>query len=92
MKISVNYNYLDNDLPKVVTAKHINNYVLDIQFSNGERKEVNFENFLEKSLHPAIKKYLDKEKFAQFEIKNGNVNWNNYDLIFPVEDLLMQKI
>ena len=93
MKITVDYNYSEtNNLPKVVNARHIDDYMLDIQFSNGETKKVNFEKFLERSRHPSIKKYLDKDKFNQFKIKNGNINWNNYDLIFPVEDLLHQRI
>jgi hypothetical protein len=93
MKITVNYNCMEgNSLPKVVNAEYINDYILDIQFSNGEIKRVNFGKFLKESLHPSIKKYLDKDKFNQFTIKNGNVNWNNYDLIFPIEDLLYQRI
>jgi hypothetical protein len=93
MKITVEYNDLENnDCPKVVNAQYKNNYVLYIQFSNGESRKVDFENFLKKSLHPSIKKYLEKDRFTQFEIKNGNVNWNNYDLIFPIEDLLFQRI
>ncbi|MDR0830860.1 MAG: DUF2442 domain-containing protein [Prevotellaceae bacterium] len=93
MKISVEYDNLQTDtLCKVVNAKHIKNYMLDIQFSNGKKNKVNFRNFLKKSQHPSIRKYLDIDKFNNFEIKNGNVNWNNYDLIFPIEDLLAQKI
>jgi len=44
------------------------------------------------SLHPSIKKYLDESKFLQYEIVDGNLNWNNYDLIFPVDDLYQGKI
>ena len=44
-------------------------------------------NFLSKSFHPSISKYLDENLFRNFEIKDGNLNWNDYDLIFPVYDL-----
>jgi hypothetical protein len=46
-----------------------------------------FQSFLESSLHPSIRKYLDEKKFTQFKIVDGNLNWNDYDLIFPIDDL-----
>ena len=94
MKISVEYSDVKNDLsmPNVVNAKYIRDYALYVEFSNGEKKEVNFGDFLKKAIHPSIKKYLDTNIFKQFKIKNGNLNWNNYDLIFPVNDLLLQRI
>jgi len=48
---------------------------------------VDFKPFLELSLHPSIKKYLEGKRFKEFKIVDGNLNWNDYDLIFPVEDL-----
>jgi hypothetical protein len=48
---------------------------------------VDFKSFLETSSHPSIKKYLDETKFKQFIILDGNLNWNDYDLIFPIADL-----
>jgi hypothetical protein len=50
-------------------------------------KLVDFKLFLESSSHPSIKKYLDETKFQQFIITDGNLNWNDYDLIFPIADL-----
>jgi hypothetical protein len=41
---------------------------------------------------PSIRQYLDENKFNQFKIVDGNVNWNDYELIFPVEDLYAGKI
>ena len=39
-----------------------------------------------------IKKYLDETLFKQFKIVDGNLNWNDYDLIFPIYDLYQGKI
>ncbi|MDP4579129.1 MAG: DUF2442 domain-containing protein, partial [Saprospiraceae bacterium] len=58
-----------------------------IFFNDGVCKLVDFKLFLENSSHPAIKKYLDEFKFKQFLILDGNLNWNDYDLIFPIADL-----
>jgi hypothetical protein len=43
-------------------------------------------------MHPSIKKYLNEQIFRQFEIIEGNLNWHDYDLIFPIETLHQGKI
>jgi len=53
---------------------------------------VDFKYFLEASQHPAVRKYLNKERFRLFSIVDGNLNWFDYDLIFPLEDLYEGKI
>jgi hypothetical protein len=63
-----------------------------ILFADGERRVVDFGPFLRRASHPAIQAYLDEERFRQFVISNGNVNWNDYDLIFPVADLYAGSI
>jgi len=47
---------------------------------------------LEASLHPSIRKYLDEAKFKDYQIVDGNLNWNDYALIFPIEDLHEGKL
>jgi len=51
-----------------------------------------FLSFLSKSLHPSIEKYLDEKQFSNFNLTDGNLNWNDYDLIFPILDLYPEKI
>ncbi|MET3981400.1 hypothetical protein ABIB62_003922 [Mucilaginibacter sp. UYP25] len=75
------------DLVQVISAKYITKYLIKIAFSDGTQKTVDFEPFLSQSFHPSISKYLNKDLFAQFEVLDGNLNWNNYDLIFPVHNL-----
>jgi len=72
---------------EVVSAKAISNYILELTFNDGVKSIVDFEPFLTNSHHPSIQKYLDLVKFKQFDIVNGNLNWNDYDLIFPLTDL-----
>lgn len=71
----------------IVSAEYIEAYELDIAFSNGEKRQVDFSSFLNSSQHPSIKKYLDTNLFQQFQIIDGNLNWNDYDMIFRVWDL-----
>jgi hypothetical protein len=72
---------------KIISAKHIYNYKIEIKFSDGNLQIIDFQEFLESSYQPAIKKYLDLDNFKQFKIIEGNLNWNDYDMIFPISDL-----
>ena len=88
MKIVVDYkeDIRINEI-KIKWAKYLSDYVIRIQFNDETEKIVDFKGFLKRSSHPAIKKYLDEQKFRDFKIVDGNLNWNDYDMIFPLEDL-----
>lgn len=76
-----------NDIIEVIAANYIGEYAISVSFTDGTIKLVDFKPFLIKSLHPSISKYLDERLFKSFVIKDGNLNWNDYDLIFPIHDL-----
>jgi len=88
MKIVQDYNInKSTDLIEVIAANYIGDYAIRILFTDGNEKVVDFKPFLTKSLHPSISRYLDESLFKQFKISNGNLNWNDYDLIFPILNL-----
>jgi Protein of unknown function (DUF2442) len=93
MKIVEEYNNdAANTVIEITDATYMENYTIKIIFNDLSEKSVDFRPFLSKSLHPSISKYLDKNLFKNFEIKDGNLNWNDYDLIFPVYDLYEENI
>ncbi|MES2589759.1 MAG: DUF2442 domain-containing protein [Bacteroidota bacterium] len=92
MKISVNYSDIDNQILKIKTVNHLKDFTLDLVFIDGSKRIIDFKPFLSKSFHPSIKKYLNLNYFLNFKIVNGNLNWNDYDLIFPIHDLYSGKI
>lgn len=92
MKIVEELNRDDSDLIEIKSALYIEDYAIRIVFNDGVNRLVDFKSFLENSYHPSIRKYLDKVKFKEFEIIDGNLNWNDYDLIFPIYDLYLGKI
>jgi hypothetical protein len=94
MRIIVDYKVSEPGLDqlKIHSAKYLADYAIRIKFSDGTEKLVDFKPFLTKSLHPSIKKYLDENKFSDFSLNDGNINWNDYDLIFPISDLYNGKI
>ncbi len=77
---------------KIKFIKHIGNYKLDITYSDGTEKVVDFEPFLQHSQHPEIKKYLNMKKFKNFTFKDGELMWGDFDLIFPIIDLYNNRI
>lgn len=76
-----------DDYVDVTAARPVAPYTLAITFSDGTERIVDFGPFLRASRHPAIRAYLDEARFAEFAIIGGNLNWHDYDLIFPVADL-----
>jgi len=87
MKISVDYNQREIKTLKVEEAKYIGDFAIRIKFNDGTEKLVDFKPFLTKSIHPSVRKYLDERLFSSFQIIDGNLNWNDYDMIFPIWDL-----
>jgi hypothetical protein len=94
MRIIVDYNDAEtvSDQLKIDSAKYLSDYAIRIKFSDGKEKLVDFKSFLSKSLHPSIKKYLDEQKFSNFSLTDGNLNWNDYEMIFPISDLYSGRI
>jgi hypothetical protein len=92
VKITKEYIDYEFDIIEITSARYIGDYAIRIFFSNGLNRLVDFKPFLEASLHPSIRKYLDENKLKDYQIIDGNLNWNDYDLIFPIEDLLEGKI
>lgn len=87
MKIVEEYSDSLEDLIEIKSARYIGDFAIRVFFSDGFNRLVDFKPFLESSLHPSIRKYLDEKKFNEYKIVGGNLNWNDYDLIFPLEDL-----
>ena len=92
MKITEEYIDYNIDFIEIKSVRYIGDYAIRIFFSDGSDKLVDFKPFLESSVHPSIRKYLDETKFKEYQIVDGNINWNDYDLIFPIEDLFIGKI
>nr|VFK58095.1 MAG: Protein of unknown function (DUF2442) [Candidatus Kentron sp. UNK]VFK68245.1 MAG: Protein of unknown function (DUF2442) [Candidatus Kentron sp. UNK] len=73
-------------------AKYIGDYKLALLFNDHTERVVDFYPFLSSSLNPLISEYLNMGKFLEFEIDGGDLEWNDYDLCFPVADLYENRI
>jgi hypothetical protein len=73
-------------------AKYIGDFAIRLTFNDGHNPLVDFKPFLEESKHTAIQKYRNEELFKNFQLKDGNLDWNDFDLCFPIEDLYKNTI
>jgi hypothetical protein len=92
VKITEEYIKYNLDYVDIKSSRYIGDFAIRIYFSDGVSKLVDFKPFLESSLHPSIRKFLDESKFKEYKIVDGNLNWNDYDMIFPIEDLYQGRI
>jgi hypothetical protein len=92
MNFQIELNQADNPIIEVTQVIQLVDYVLESKFSDGKTTRVEFKKFLEAASHPEIRKYLDSKNFSEFELKDGNVIWNDYELIFPISDLYSGEI
>ena len=80
------------DFLEIESAKYMDGYKLELKFNDGNVNVVDFEDFLKNSQHPDISKYQDKNLFKNFNIKYGDLEWGDYDLVFPISDLYEKQI
>lgn len=71
----------------IIKAQYSNDYKIKFLFSDGVEKIINFKNFLSSAKNPMTKKYLNSSLFKKFKIKYGDIEWNDYELCFPLWDL-----
>lgn len=76
----------------VKSAKHKTAHIIEIMFSDGHVECVDFSRFIFTSGHPDYDKYKSIENFVKFDIVDGNLNWDDYQMIFPVEDLYHNRV
>lgn len=77
----------EDEIVDTEEVHYVEAYQLLLQFSNGVQRLVDFGPFLMTSTNPLIRKYLDLANFKQVALADGNLQWNDYDLCFPIADL-----
>jgi hypothetical protein len=78
---------------RVVAVRPADEYRLTISFSDGAVRTVDFGPFLLRNArHPAVQEYLDPVRFGNYTIRDGDLMWGDYDLLFPIADLYRGNI
>ncbi len=76
----------------ITKAAYLKDYKIKIIFSDGVEQIIDFEKFLSTARNPMAKKYLNLRLFKKFQIKYGDLEWNDYELCFPTWDLHQGEI
>ena len=76
----------------IVRAEYAGEFKIHVWFSDGKNHVVDFEPFLMSARNPMVTQYRDLQKFKQFRIVYGNLDWNDYELCFSTEDLYNNDI
>ncbi|HIP76166.1 MAG TPA: DUF2442 domain-containing protein [Psychromonas hadalis] len=71
---------------------YLHDYILNLVFSDGKNINVNFKDFIHSSPHPDIQKYKNIEEFKNFQLDYGDLEWNDYELAFPIFDLYQNNL
>ena len=73
---------------KLINATYLNEYNIELRFSDNTVRQINFEIFLKTHSHPQFDKYKKLNNFRKFKIERGNIVWGkNWDLIFDLWEL-----
>lgn len=80
-----------NQLIAIVQAEYLGEYKIRLVFNDAKIQVIDFWHFIATSYNPDILKYKDLALFQQFSITEGDLEWNDYDLCFPIADLYENK-
>ena len=92
MKIYEQYVKYETETPRVSQASYELDFAIRLTFTDGVEKVVGFKEFIFNSPAPDMKKYRSEEYFKGFKLVSGNLNWYDYELIFPLSSLYSGKL
>jgi len=90
--LKVTIEVIDTAPPSVVSATHLKGHCLEVEFSDGSQRLINFDPFLKRFRHPDLDRYKKISEFKKFKIIDGNINWHDYNMIFEPESLYKGEI
>ena len=76
----------------LVAADYLDGYRLRLRFADGVVRLVDFGPFLAQARNPMATKYRELALFKTFRVLDGNLNWNDYEMCFPVVELYAGRI
>ena len=80
-------NATTTDYLEVTKARYVSGYKIHLSFNDGEERIVDFGPFLAKARNPDTTHYRDPKQFKSFRIREGDLVWGDYQMIFPITDL-----
>lgn len=81
-----------HDIIDIVCAEYKGDYRIELTFSDGFVREIDFERFLRSAKNQMARKYLDSQAFQSFSLDNGDLQWNDFEMCFQLENLYAGKV
>jgi hypothetical protein len=81
-----------NQTINIEKADYLEEYKIHFIYDDGKENIVDFKPFIFSSTHPEIKKYQNQNLFKGFSLNYGEIEWNDYELAFPIFDIYQGKI
>ncbi len=81
--------------PKYISvqeAEYVSGHKLRLLFNDMTERVMDFGSFLKQARNPMITKYRRLKEFKAFTLKDGDVMWGDFEMIFPVWDLYRGEI
>lgn len=72
---------------EITSARYLKDYKIKFKFNDDSETIIDFEPFLKQAKNPMLKKYLDLDKFKNFILRDGDIDWNDYELCFPIVNI-----
>ena len=66
---------------------YLGDYQLKLHFNDGKIQVIDFAHFIKSAINPQITKYQDLNLFRQYRLTDGDLEWQDFDLCFPIADL-----
>jgi hypothetical protein len=80
------------DVIEIIKAEYIDGFRLHLWFNDRSHRIVDFGPFLHAARHPSLQKYRTVSRFKKFRVLYGNLDWNDYEMCFPLADLYDGKV
>ena len=63
-----------NSIPKIISAKPLDNFYLEIIFNDSEKKKIDIKPFIKNGVSSALK---NENYFKTVSVENGYICWDN---------------
>jgi hypothetical protein len=77
---------------EIKEARYVPRYKVELRFSDGARQVVDFGPFLRRATNPMFTKYRRLKEFRSFQVRDGDVIWGDFEMVFPIADLHKGRI
>lgn len=71
----------------IIKANYKGDFRIEFCFSDNTHKTIDFKDFIMNAKNPMTKKYQNEDLFKKYSIQYGDIQWNDFELCFPVWDL-----